>query len=156
MTTGSASYSTSIIGRDIAIFGDDEGNFLVLIKHLLLGQHRGYVARERGHVVQAERLEVGRGQNREHARHRLGLGRVDFLDTGMGVRRAREVAIQHAGQLQVVDIVAFALNETDVLDALALAADALELFGPFGGGGGHVVHSAASWNGTPPIFATAY
>ena len=67
-----------------------------------------------------------------------------------------EVAVQHARQLQVVDVVAFALDEADVLDALALAAHALELFGALGGGGGRVGHSAASWNGTPLSLAAAY
>ena len=74
----------------------------------------------------------------------------------MGVRRAGEITVEHAGQLEVVDVVALALDETDILDALALAAHAFELFGAFRGGGGHVVHSAASWNGTPLSFAAAY
>ena len=144
------------VGRDIAVVGDDEGDFLVLEQHLLLRQHRLHVAGERRHVVQAERLQVGGGQHRHHARHRLRLGGVDLLDPRMAVGRADEVAVDHAGQLQVVDIVALALDEADVLDALALAAHALELLGAFGGGGGHVVHSAASWNGTPASLAAAY
>ena len=90
-----------------------------------------------------------------HAGHRGGLGRVDLLDAGVAVRRAGEVAVEHAGQLQIVDVIALALDETDILDALALAAHAFELGGAFGGGGGHVVHSAASWNGTPLSFAAA-
>jgi hypothetical protein len=48
------------------------------------------------------------------------------------------------------------LHEADILDALAPAAHAFELLGAFGGGGGHVVHSAASWNGTPLSLAAAY
>jgi hypothetical protein len=50
----------------------------------------------------------------------------------MGIGRADEIAEQHAGQLQIVDIVALALGEADILDALALAAHALEGGGAFG------------------------
>ena len=74
----------------------------------------------------------------------------------MGMRRADEIAVQHAGQLQVVDIVALALGEADVLDALALAAHAFELGFALFPRGSHVVHSAASWNSTPLILAAAY
>ena len=74
----------------------------------------------------------------------------------MRVRRTHEIAIEHARQLHIVDVVALALDEADILDALALAAHAFKLRGALGGGGGHVVHSAASWNGTPLIFAAAY
>ena len=78
-----------------------------------------------------------------------------FLTRAWRVRRAVEFAVEHAGQLDVVDVIALALGEADVLDALALTAHAFEFFGAFGGGGGHVVHSAASWNGTPLSLAAA-
>ena len=71
------------------------------------------------------------------------------------VRRAVEVAVDHAGQLEVVDIAALALDEADVLDALALAAHALQLLGALGAGRRHVVHSAASFTGAPASFAAA-
>ena len=45
--------------------------------------------------------------------------------------RAMEVAVQHARQLDVVDVIAAALGEAHVLDALALAAHALQFFGAF-------------------------
>src|SRR6202035_6108390 len=101
-------------------------------------------------------LERLGGDHRDTARHGGCLGGVDLLDAGVRMRRTHEVAIQHAGQLEVVDVVALALDEADVLDALASAAHALQLLGALGRGGGHVVHSAASWNGTPAIFAAAY
>ena len=41
-------------------------------------------------------------------------------------------------------------------DTAALAAEALQLLGTVGGGkDGYVVHSAASWKGTPASFAAA-
>ena len=115
------------VGRDIAVLGDDEGDFLVLEQHLVVGEHHLHVAGERRHVGEVDGLQRFGREHGEDAGHRGGLGRVDLLDAGVGVRRAGEVAVEHAGQLQVVDVVALALDEADVLDALALAAHALEL-----------------------------
>ena len=140
----------------VAVVRDHESDFLVLVEHLLLGEHGLHVAGERRHVVQVERLQIGCGEHREHARNRLGLTGVDVLDARVRVRRPCEVAVEHARQFQVVDVIAFALDEADILDALALAAHSLELFGALGGGGGRVGHSAASWNGTPLSLAAAY
>ena len=74
----------------------------------------------------------------------------------MGMRRADEIAVQHARQFDVVDVIALALGEADVFDALALAAHAFELGFALFPRGSHVVHSAASWNSTPLILAAAY
>ena len=144
------------VGRHIAVLRDDEGDFLVLVQHLLLGQHRRHVAGQGRHVVQAERLQVGGRQHGQHARQRLRLRGIDLLDPRMAVGRAREVAIDHARQFQVVDIVALALDEADVLDALALAAHALELLGALFLRRCHVVHSAASLTDAPESLAAAY
>jgi hypothetical protein len=131
-------------------------DFLVLEQHLAVGEHHLDVAGERRHPGEVHGLERLGGEHRDHARQRRCLGRVDRLDPGVGVRRAREVAVEHAGQLEVVDVVAPALDEADVLDALALAAHALQGLGALGGGERLVVHSAASWNGVPLILAAAY
>ncbi len=64
--------------------------------------------------------------------------------------------MQHARQLHVVDVVALALGEADVFDALALAAHAFELGFALFPRGSHVVHSAASLNSTPLILSAAY
>ena len=143
------------IGRDIAVLRDHEGDFLVLEQHFAVGQHHLHVAGKRRHPGEVHGLERLGGNHRDDAGHRRGLRGIDLLDAGVSVRRAIEVAVKHAGQLQVVDVIALALDETDVLDALSFAAHAFEFDGAFGGGGGHVVHSAASWNGTPLILAAA-
>src|SRR6516162_8761132 len=72
------------------------------------------------------------------------------FDTGMAERRADEIAEQRARQLDVVDIVALALGEANVFDALASGAEAFELLGPRCGGldcgfdfGGHSAASPA-------------
>ena len=144
------------VGRGFARFGDDEGDFLVLEQHLLFRQHRLHVARQRRHVVQRERFQFLGRQHGEHAGDLHRLGDVDRLDPRMGVRRAHEIAVERPRQLEVVDVIALALDEADVFDALALAAEALELFGAFFRRRRDRVHSAASWNCAPLILAAAY
>ena len=39
------------IGRDVAVLGDDERDFLVLEQHLAVGEHHLHVAGERRHPV---------------------------------------------------------------------------------------------------------
>jgi hypothetical protein len=85
------------------------------------------------------------------------LFRVDrLLDPRMGMRRAHEIAMQHAGQLHVVDILALALREADILHPLALAAHAFQFRFALLARERHVVHSAASLNSVPLILAAAY
>ena len=145
----------AVIGG-VAVGGDHEGDFLVLEQHLAVGQHHLHVAGQRRHPGEVDGLQRLGGDHREHARHLQRLLGVDRLDARMGVRRADEIAMQHARQLQVVDIVALALGEADVLDALALAAHAFEFGFALFPRGSHVVHSAASLNSVPLILAAAY
>ena len=98
------------VGGDIAVGGDDEGDLLVLEQDLAVGEHHLDVAGEGRHPGEIDALEVLGGQHREDARHGLGLGGVDLDDAGVGVARAMEVAVQHARQLDVVDVIAFALG----------------------------------------------
>ncbi len=142
--------------RRIAVGGDDEGDFLILEQHLAVGQHHLHVARKRRHPGEVDGLQRLGGDDREHTGHFQRLGVVDLLDARMRVRRSDEIAVQHARQLQVVDIVAPALREADVFDPLALAAHAFELGFALFPRGSHIVHSAASWNSTPLILAAAY
>src|SRR5574343_1000574 len=94
--------------------------------------------------MQVEGRKVGGGQHRDDAGQSLGRIGVDRLDAGMGIGRADEIAEQHAGQLDVIDIVALALGEADVLNALAAGTHAFQVGDTFFAGGGQVVHSAAS------------
>ena len=145
------------VGRDIAVGRDDEGDLLVLEQDLAVGQHHLHIARQRRHPGELDGLQVLGGQHRDDAGQRLGLRRVDLDDPRMAVARAVEVAVQHAGQLDVVDVIALALDEARVFDALALAPQALQAFGAFDrGGDGRSVHSAASLNSTPLSLAAAY
>jgi hypothetical protein len=133
------------VGRDIAVLGDDEGDLLVLVQHLAGGEHHLDVAREGRHPVELDRLQILGRQHGDHAGHGLGLAGVDALDAGMAVGAAGEVAEQHAGQLEVVDIAAPALDEADVFLALPGAAQALKrCFAARAGFDGVRHHSAAS------------
>src|ERR1700691_313770 len=68
-----------------------------------------------------------------------------------------KVAVQHAGQLDVVDVISAPLGEAHVLDAFALTTHTLQFFGALKRSGrGGVVHSAASLNSSPAILAAAY
>ena len=145
----------TVIGR-IAVGGDHEGHFLVLEQHLAVGQHHLHVAGQRRHPGEVDGFQRLGSNHRQHAGHLQRLFRVDRFDARMSVGRADEIAVQHARQLQIVDIIAFALGEAGVLDALAFAAHAFEFGFTLFPRGSHVVHSAASWNWTPLILAAAY
>jgi len=114
------------VGRDVAIVGDDERDFLVLEHDFLVGEHRLDIARERGHPVQLERLEIVRRQHRVHARVGESARLVDFQYPRMRVWAAHHRAEQHAGHLDVVDIGALALDEARILTAFARAAHTLQ------------------------------
>ena len=140
------------VGRDVAVVGDHEHDLLVLEQHLAVGEHCLDVARERRHVVQVQRLQVLGREHRPHARQRLGLRGVDRLDARVAVLAAHEVAEQHARQPQVVDVVAFALDEADVLLALAGAADtAQRRLALFLGHGGDLSHHSAASVASPDV-----
>ena len=144
------------VGRGLPRFGDDEGDFLVLEEDLLFREHGLHVSRERRHVMQRERFQILGRQHGEHAGDLHRLGDVDRPDPRMGVRRPHKIAIERPRQLEVVDVIALALDEADIFDPLALAAEALQLFGAFFRRRRDRVHSAASWNPAPLILAAAY
>ena len=60
--------------------------------------------------------DIGAGEHGEHAGRGLGLGGIDALDAGMGVRRHDHDAVALLRQVDVVDIAAAAGDETRVLD----------------------------------------
>ena len=140
----------------IAVGGDHERHFLILKQHLAVGQHHLHVAGQRRHPGQIDGFQRLGGDDGQYARHLQRLFRIDRFDARVRMRRTDEIAMQHARQLQIVDVVALALGEADVLDALALAAHAFEFGFALFPRGSHVVHSAASLNSTPLILSAAY
>ncbi len=115
------------VRRAVAVAGDDERHFLHLEVHLLVGEHGLHVAAHRRHPVELDRLQVIGGQDRHHARHGEGLGLVDGLDARMGVRAAHDGPVQHARQLDVIDVGSLAADEAGVLLAQSGGAQSLKL-----------------------------
>ena len=132
------------VGGDIAVRSYDKGHFLPLKQHFAIGQHHLLVTGQRRHPMQAERFEVFGGQHCHHAgqsHRRIG---IDRFHAGVGIGRAHEVAVQHARQLYVIDVIALALGKTGVFHAFARAAHAFQIGNPVVAGWGLVVHCAAS------------
>ena len=114
------------VRRRIAVISDNESHFLALEQHLAVGKNHLLVTSQRRHPVQAQRLEIGRGQHGMDTRECQRLFGVDCLHPRMRIWRADEVTEQHARQLQVVDIIALTLGETCVLDPLARGSEAVQ------------------------------
>ena len=55
----------------------------------------------------------------------IALRRVDLLDVGVGVRAAHDAQEQHARQLDIVDVIALALQEALILHPFSTVADPL-------------------------------
>ncbi len=115
--------------------GDDDRDMVADIAHLALGErrmgaglHRRAVLRM-NHPAAGEAADlVGRdvvaGEDRDGARRLPRLGRIDLVDRRMGVRRAQEIGVGLAGTVDVVEVMALAGDEADVLFALDRSADA--------------------------------
>jgi hypothetical protein len=114
------------VGGGITIFGDDNSHLLHLEMHLFVGQNGCDIASQRRHPMQLQWLEVIGRQHGDDAGHLQRLGLVDLLDATMGNGAADDVHVQHAGHLDVVDVIAFALDETGIFLAQAAVAHALE------------------------------
>ena len=112
------------VSGDVAVVGDHDGHFLHLKMHFAIGQHGGHVTRESRHPVQLEGLQVVSGQHGVHARHGQCRLFVDLNDSAVGNRAAHDVHVQHAGHLDVIDVVALALDKTGVFFAQARSAHA--------------------------------
>ena len=103
------------VARRVAVLGDDEGHLLALVAHLVGGQHRLHVGRQRRHPGQLQAVEHRAGDHCLDLRVGLCRRRVDRHDAGVGVRAGEDRPVQHAGQLHVVEVVAAAAQEPGVL-----------------------------------------
>ena len=105
---------------------DDDGDVIAHVAHLALGErwmgarlHRRAVLRM-DHPAADEAADlIGRdvvaGEDRNHAQRLEGGGKVDFVDCRVGVRRAEKIREGLAVTIDVVDIMALAGDEPDVL-----------------------------------------
>jgi len=120
--------------RRVAVRRDDGSDRLPLVADLVAGEQEVFGLGEIRHAVDlGDVARDARGLDvlvREHGDHVVvGLGglRVDVLDAGVGVLAAHEGHVQHPRPLQVVEVVAVAGDEFQVLAALHGVADGLAL-----------------------------
>ena len=112
---------------DVGVVGDDGGDLLALEAHLVGGQHGLGVVAQRGHPGEVAGRHHLAGEHQPDARDVPGLAGVDGADPGVGDRAAQDLHVQHAGQHDVVDVVAAAPDEAVVLDASATGAHPADL-----------------------------
>ena len=113
--------------------------------HFFVGQHGLGIAGQGRHPVQIQGPQIVGGQDRQNARYFQGRFGIDRLDRGVRVGAADEITEHHVRQLDVVGIVAFALDEADIFLALPRATDTAKGRFPFlVGHFCRVGHSAAS------------
>jgi hypothetical protein len=129
------------VGGGVSIGGDDRGHFLRLVHHLFGGQHHLGVGHQRRHPMQLVLRERLPGDDGEHAGHLEGARRVDLDDLRVGKWAAHDVHVEHAGQRDVVDVVALTANEARIFFSLHGMAHAAN----FGRGAGRASHFHVSF-----------
>ena len=112
---------------DVRVVGDHAGHFLALEPHLVGGQDGLGVVGERRHPRQVAGGHHLAGEHEAHSGYLPRPARVDRLDPRVRHRAAQDLHVQHAGQHDVVGVVALAPDETVVLDALAAGAQSANL-----------------------------
>jgi hypothetical protein len=126
------------VARRVAVVGDDERDLLALKAHFVGRQDGLGVVGQRRHPREVQALEVLAGDDRAHLRMGECGRRVDRDDARVRERAAQHGAVEHAGQVDVVDVVALAADEARVL----LALEAPEADGTFLNGGHQAVTSS--------------
>jgi hypothetical protein len=93
------------LGRELLARGCDDGDRLAEIAHLVLREQR-LVRRdaERGQVAVLQQRYVFPGDDRVHAGHRLGLGRVEVRDSRVVMRGAEGLCPERSRDAHVVDV----------------------------------------------------
>ncbi len=109
------------VAGGVAVLGDDERDLLALEADLVGDEHGLHVGGQRGRPGEVERHQVLAGDDGQHLRVGQRLGGVDRDQPGMGHGGAQDGTVQHAGQHDVVDVVALAADEPRVLLALDAA-----------------------------------
>ena len=87
---------------------------------------RAVPVRQRGdarHVPQAVRFYILAGQDQQHAGHAARRGRVDAHDARMRYGRAQHIAMDHAGQHDVIGVTALSGDEPKILETPQRLAD---------------------------------
>ena len=113
--------------------GDHAGDRVADVTHFVAGERRPRRIADRRAIAALERQiafepaiggKIGRGQDREHARHGLGGGGVDAADDAMRVAAAHHHRIGLARPVDVVGVAALAAHQRRILGAQHGLADA--------------------------------
>ena len=107
---------------DVGVIGDDARDLLTLETHLVGGQHGLGVVGQRRHPRQVAGGHHLAGEHQVHPGDLPRLAGVDPGDPRVRDRAAQDLHVQHAGQVNVVGVVALAADEAVVLAALAARA----------------------------------
>jgi hypothetical protein len=103
------------VARRVVVLGDDERHLLALEPDLVGGQDGLHVVGQRRHPGEALLGQVGTGHHGLDLRMCLGRRHIDSDDLGVRVRRTQDRKVQHAGQADVVDVVALTADEPRIL-----------------------------------------
>ena len=112
---------------DVRVVRDDAGHLLALEPHLVGGQHRLRVIGQRRHPGEVPRRHHLPGEDQVNAGDLPCPAGVDRLDARVRQRAAQDLHVQHAGQHDVIGVVALAADEAVVLDALTAGAEPADL-----------------------------
>ena len=115
------------VARGVAIAGDDHRHRLADVAHGI-DRDRAMVGRWKRRADRHRTDELGNlraGEHRLDTRHALGGADVDRANPAVGDVAPREGRMQHADDLQVVDIGAQTLNQTRILAPLDALPDQL-------------------------------
>ena len=106
------------IGSSVAVFCHDEGDFLRLEQDLAGGQHHLLVIGQRGHPGKVGLREILTCHDGKHSGKLLRIFCVDALNASVRIRAAHQLPVDHTRQMDVIYIVALALDEPQVFLAL--------------------------------------
>jgi hypothetical protein len=112
---------------DVRVVGDDDAHLLALEPHLVRRQHGLGVVGERRHPGEVALGHHLAGEHQPDARDLPRLAGVDARDAGVRERAAEDLHVQHAGQVDVVDVVAATPDEPAVLHPLPAGAEPADL-----------------------------
>jgi hypothetical protein len=113
--------------RDVGRLGDDAGDLLTLVAHLVGDEHGLRVARQGRHPRKVVLRHQLAGDDGDDARQRGRRRRVDRRQASVGVRAPQDLHVEHPRQADVVEVLAPALDEARVLLALDGVTDAADL-----------------------------
>ena len=117
---------------DVGVLGHHRGHAVADVAHPVHGQHAVWgnvVLHAAGREGARERVDriaqIGAGDHVDHAGEGPRRGSVDVVDAGVGVGAAQDGHVRHAGELDVVEVLAVACDQARVFLALDARADEL-------------------------------